>query len=95
MGECKKLRVSVDDLHDYYHWFRVSEKRVLTQGFGPPIPHEAARKMRARCLLSEEQREEIARTGEAATCWGALPMGDGNAVSFAQAMRICCVEEEV
>ena len=83
LGECEKLRVSVDDLPDYCHWFRVSEERVLTNGFGPPIPHEAARKKRAWGLLSEEQREEIARSGEAATCWGALPMGDGNAVSFA------------
>ena len=40
--------------------------------------------MRAWERLTDEQREEITKTGRAATCWGVLPMGDRNSVSFAQ-----------
>jgi len=84
LEECEKLRISVDDLPDFYHWIRISYARILMNGFGPPISHEEARKMRAWERLTDEQREEIARTGRAATCWGVLPMGDRNSVSFAQ-----------
>ena len=84
LEECEKLRVSVEDLPDYYHWIRISYERILTNAFGPAITHADARQMRAWSRLTEEQREEIARTGKAATCWGVLPMGDLNSVSFAQ-----------
>ena len=84
LEECEKLRISVDDLPDFYHWIRISYARILTNGFGPPISHEEARKMRAWERLTDEQREEITKTGRAATCWGVLPMGDRNSVSFAQ-----------
>ena len=84
LEECEKLRVSVDDLPDYYHWIRITYERILTNGFGPGIDYADARKLRAWERLTEDQRAEIARTGKAATCWGVLPMGDRNSVSFAQ-----------
>ena len=37
LEECEKLRVSVDDLPDFYHWIRISYERILTNSFGPPI----------------------------------------------------------
>ena len=62
LAEGEKVRVSVDDLPDYYNWFWISEERVLTYGFGTAISYEEARKLRAWAHLSDGQRAEIARS---------------------------------
>ena len=31
LEECEKLRVSVEDLPDCYHWIRISYERILTE----------------------------------------------------------------
>ena len=82
----ERLRVSADDLPDFYHTLGVSQERALSNVFGPWLSAEQARARcpRAWAALAEEARERAEETDCVASLWGALPMGDGNAVSFSQ-----------
>ena len=64
----------------------MSYERALTNAFGPWLSAEQARKScpRAWAALAEEARERAEETDCVASLWGALPMGDGNAISFSQ-----------
>jgi len=77
-------RVSLDDLPDYYHWIGVGEERARSNAVGPTLPVSVARDLACWRRLSEEERRECLADGCAQPLWGVLPMGDLNAVGYAQ-----------
>ena len=82
----EKLRISADDLPDYYHTLAVTSERARTNAFGPSLRSDEAKHLcgRAWAAMEAEDREVAETSDRVATLWGALPMGDGNAVSFSQ-----------
>jgi len=86
LREGEKLRVSADDLPDYYHTLAVTAERARTNAFGPTLSVAEAKRHcgRAWTKLSAEDQEWAEAADRVATLWGAVPMGDGNAVSFSQ-----------
>ena len=86
LEEDERLRVSADDLPDFYHTLGVTHAAALCNVFGPWLSAEQAWTScpRAWAALDEEAREWAEERDCVASLWGALPMGDGNAVSFSQ-----------
>ena len=60
----ERLRVSADDLPDFYHTLGVSQERALSNVFGPWLSAEQARARcpRAWAALAEEARERAEET---------------------------------
>ena len=86
LEEGERLRISADDLPDYYHQLAVSEARALSNVFGPYLSVEQVREHcpRAWAGLAEEPKHRAEESGAVASLWGVVPMGDGNAVSLTQ-----------
>ena len=84
-GEC--LRVTADDLPDYYHTCAISRQRALSNAVGRPVPLQVALRWRSWARFEAQHPMAAAqarRRGFVQPLWGALPMGDGNAVDYAQ-----------
>ncbi len=82
----EELVVEVDDQPNFYHKFQVSRQRARSNVMGRLVPTAVARERfpLAWSRLTRAEQEQATRDGHVATLWDALPMGDGNAVSFAQ-----------
>ena len=76
------LRFSADDLPNYYHLGGVNRERQLTNAFGPRLSRADIEKWcpRAFAMMSDEDKDNE----DFCSLWACLPMGDLNAVSFAQ-----------
>ena len=84
-GEC--LRVTADDLPDYYHTCAITRQRALSNAVGRPVPLQVALRWRSWARFEEHHPAEAAQArqrGFVQPLWNALPMGDGNAVDYAQ-----------
>ena len=81
------LRVSADDLPDFYHTCSISRARALSNAVGRPVPLHVAQGWSSWARFVERHPEAAARArrrGVVQPLWNALPMGDGNAVDYAQ-----------
>ena len=88
LAEGEELRISADDLPNYYHSCGITRERALTNSFGPVLRPTDVQGLAAWRKLPEEDREEAIASGELRSLWGVLPMGDGNAVGFAQEAHV-------
>ena len=86
LKEHEELVVAVDDQPNFYHKFGVSRKRARSNVVGRPVPTSVARARfpHAWGRMSCAEQAQATADGHVATLWNAMPMGDGNAVSFAQ-----------
>ena len=81
------MRGSGDDLENYYHKCKVSRERALTNAIGRTLPETelegtaALAAARARLAASGRSTRQPRRWQP---CVSALPMGDLNAVDYAQ-----------
>ena len=83
----EELRVSADDLPNYYHTCAITRARALSNAVGRPVPVRRAQRWSAWAQFEAEHPEAAARArarGVVQPLWNALPMGDGNAVDYAQ-----------
>ena len=83
----EELRISADDLPDYYHTCAISRARALSNAVGRPVPLHVAKGWASWTRFEERYPEAAARArrrGVVQPLWNALPMGDGNAVDYAQ-----------
>ena len=81
------LRVSADDLPDFYHTCSISRARALSNAVGRPVPLHIAQGWDSWARFVQHHPEAAARAqrrGVVQPLWNALPMGDGNAVDYAQ-----------
>ena len=83
----EELRVSADDLPDFYHTCAITRARALSNAVGRPVPIHVAKGWASWARFAERHPEAAARAqrrGVVQPLWNALPMGDGNAVDYAQ-----------
>ena len=81
------LRVSADDLPNYYHTCAITRARALSNAVGRPVPVKRARRWASWARFEAEHPQAAAQAvarGVVQPLWNALPMGDGNAVDYAQ-----------
>ena len=88
--------MDADDLGDYYHTCGVSRERALTNAVGKPVAESELEGMAALAAARARMPESCASRGPAPRnaggrpvrklqpCLAALPMGDLNAVDYAQ-----------
>ena len=88
LQEGQELRLSADDLPNYYHTCGITRERALTNSFGPILRPTDVEGLAAWRALPEDEREEARASGEVRSLWGVLPMGDGNAVGFGQEAHV-------
>lgn len=79
----RKLRLSADDLPNFYHLIATSRDRQRTNAFGKALSLDEVKHLRAYARLPEAEKDDPS-PGAYRALWGTLPMGDRNAVSFAQ-----------
>ena len=87
MGPSRDLRGSGDDLENMYREFRVTDKRALTNQFGPRIPFHKVRNLSAARRL-EASIGPVADNMMVRALQTTLPMGDLNATDFAEVSYI-------
>ena len=83
----EELRVSADDLPNYYHSCAITRARAVSNAVGRPVPLQRAQRWEAWARFESEHPEAAAQArarGVVQPLWNALPMGDGNAVDYAQ-----------
>ena len=86
------LRGSGDDLENMYHEFRVSEERARTNQFGPSVPFQSVKHLKAAQRL-EATIGDIADHEMVRALQTTLPMGDLNATCFAEVSHMNLLRE--
>ena len=85
-------RGSGDDLENMYHEFRVTDKRALTNQFGPSVPFQEVRHLKAARKL-EASLGPMADDTMVRALQTTLPMGDLNATCFAEVSHMNLLRE--
>ena len=81
------LRGSGDDLPDFYHTLQTPETRTILNGVGPPLTAEQLSKLCPAAFARAKERYGEDFQKQLQPCLSRLPMGDLNAVDFAQAIH--------